>query len=135
MNQIDDTRTKRNVAVLVAAQAILGAQMPMLFVIGGLAGNMMSTNPCLATLPISMIVFGSMTTAPWLSPLMQRRGRRFGFVVGALGGAAGAAIALAGLWHVYYCREPRWIVPFLRIGFAKIWTAADRQQRPNPYPR
>ena len=98
MTQIDDTRAKRNVAVLVAAQAVLGAQMPMLFVVGGLAGNMLSPNPCLATLPISMIVFGSMTTAPWISPLMQRRGRRFGFIVGALGGAAGAAIALAGLW-------------------------------------
>jgi MFS family permease len=70
----------------------------MLFVVGGLAGNMMSTNPCLATLPISMIVFGSMTTAPWISPLMQKHGRRFGFIIGALGGATGAAIALAGLW-------------------------------------
>ena len=53
----DDTRAKRNVAVLVAAQAILGAQMPMIFVTGGLAGNMLSTNPCLATLPISMVVY------------------------------------------------------------------------------
>jgi len=98
MTQIDDTRAKRNVAVLVAAQAILGAQMPMIFVVGGLAGSMLADNPCLATLPISLIVFGSMTTAPWLSPLMQRRGRRFGFVVGAIGGAAGAVIAAYGLY-------------------------------------
>jgi len=84
--------------VLVAAQAILGAQMPMLFVVGGLAGVMLAENPCFATLPISAIVFGSMTTAPWISPLMQRRGRRFGFVVGAIGGAIGAAIAAYGLY-------------------------------------
>ena len=32
-----DQRAVRNVAVLVAAQAILGAQMPMLFVVGGSA--------------------------------------------------------------------------------------------------
>ena len=38
-DMIDDRRAKRNVAVLVAAQAILGAQMPMIFVIGGLAGG------------------------------------------------------------------------------------------------
>jgi len=93
----DDARAKRNVMVLVAAQAILGAQMPMIFVVGGLAGGMLAGNPCFATLPISMIVFGSMTTAPWLSPLMQRRGRKFGFFVGALCGALGAAVAAYGL--------------------------------------
>ncbi len=98
MTDISDSRAKRNVAVLVIAQAILGAQMPMIFVVGGLAGSMLTTNPCLATLPISFIVFGSMTTAPWISPLMQSRGRRFGFMIGAIGGAAGAAIAAYGLY-------------------------------------
>jgi len=98
MTLIDDTRAKRNVAVLVAAQAILGAQMPMIFVVGGLAGGMLASNICLATLPISFIVFGSMTTAPWLSPLMQRRGRRFGFFLGAIAGALGALIAAYGLY-------------------------------------
>jgi len=82
----------------VAAQAILGAQMPMVFVVGGLAGVMLADNPCFATLPISAVVFGSMTTAPWISPLMQRRGRRFGFVLGAICGAIGAAIAAYGLF-------------------------------------
>ncbi|PRY78778.1 putative MFS family arabinose efflux permease [Yoonia maritima] len=98
MDYTDDTRAKRNVAVLVMAQAILGAQMPMIFVIGGLAGGMLSSNPCLATLPISFIVFGSMTTAPWLSPLMQRNGRRFGFFIGAFAGAVGALISAYGLY-------------------------------------
>ncbi len=93
----EDRRAKRNVAVLVAAQAILGSQMPMIFVIGGLAGQQLSPIACLATLPISMIVFGSMTTAPWLSSLMQRHGRRAGFMVGATGGLIGAGIAAAGL--------------------------------------
>ncbi|MCP1168274.1 MFS transporter [Limimaricola litoreus] len=93
----DDHRAKRNTAFLVAAQAILGAQMPILFVIGGLVGAELSPNACLATLPISLIVFGSMTTAPWLSPLMQRRGRRLGFVIGGLAGALGAALAALGL--------------------------------------
>jgi MFS family permease len=97
MNMTDDKRATRNVAVLVMAQAILGAQMPMLFVIGGLAGSQLSPIICLATLPISMIVFGSMTTASWISPLMQRNGRRFGFVIGALGGAAGALVAGYGM--------------------------------------
>jgi len=96
---VDDRLAKRNVAVLVAAQAILGAQMPMIFTIGGLAGGMLGGNPCFATLPISAIVFGSMTTAPWLSPLMQRRGRKFGFLVGVTAAAVGSAISAAGLYY------------------------------------
>lgn len=93
----DDSRAKRNVLVLVAAQALLGAQLPMNFIAGGLAGLALAPTPLLATLPISLIVFGSMTTAPWISPLMQARGRRFGFVLGALAGAAGAGLAVLGL--------------------------------------
>ncbi|MFK7835129.1 MAG: MFS transporter [Sulfitobacter sp.] len=94
---IDDTQAKRNVAVLVAAQAFLGSQITMIFVIGGLAGQQLSPNVCLATLPISMIVFGSMTTAPWLSTFMQNFGRRAGFVVGALGGLIGAIVCAYAL--------------------------------------
>jgi len=97
MTTVNDRRAKRNVIVLVAAQAILGAQMPMIFVVGALVGAMLTENPCLATLPISLIVFGSMTTAPWLSPLMQRKGRKFGFFLGSLFGALGAAIAAYGV--------------------------------------
>jgi predicted MFS family arabinose efflux permease len=94
-----ETRARRNVAVLVAAQAVLGAQMPMVFTVGGLAGSMLAPNACLATLPISLIVFGSMTTAPWLSAVMQRLGRMPGFLIGAAGGAAGAAVSAAALWR------------------------------------
>ena len=92
MDIVDDTKAKRNVAVLVAAQALLGSQITMIFVIGGLAGQKLSPFACLATLPISLIVFGSMTTAPWLSAVMQRMGRRTGFYIGALGGLLGSAI-------------------------------------------
>jgi MFS family permease len=93
-----DTRARRNVAVLVAAQAVLGAQMPMIFTIGGLAGQSLAPNPCWATMPISMIVLGSMLSATPISGLMQRFGRRFGFVLGAMAGAVGAAV---GAWGLY----------------------------------
>ncbi|MEM6388832.1 MAG: MFS transporter [Pseudomonadota bacterium] len=90
-------RTWRNVGVLVAAQAVLGGQMPLLFVVSALAGQQLAPTPLLATLPISLIVFGSMTTSPWLSALMQSQGRRLGFVIGALGGAAGGALGAVGM--------------------------------------
>ncbi|MBD3663452.1 MFS transporter [Sulfitobacter sp. TSTF-M16] len=95
---IDDKRAKRNVAVLVAAQAVLGAQMPMLFVVAGLAGTSLATNVCFATLPISMIVLGSMLSATPVSAVMQKFGRRTGFFLGAIGGALGAVVGAYGLY-------------------------------------
>ncbi len=92
-----DARARRNVRVLVAAQAILGSQMPVNFILGGLAGQVLAPNKCLATLPISVIVFGSMLSAPLLAELMQRRGRTSGFVIGATGGGIGAALCAWGL--------------------------------------
>jgi MFS family permease len=88
-----DHRAKRNVLVLVAAQAILGSQLPVTFILGGLAGQLLSPVKCFATLPISLIVFGSMLSAPVLSMLMQRFGRTLGFLIGAAGGAVGAGMA------------------------------------------
>jgi len=93
-----DTRARRNVAVLVLAQAFLGAQMPMIFVVGGLAGQSLAANVCFATLPISLIVLGSMLSATPLSHAMQQWGRRAGFLIGAGAGALGAAISAWGLW-------------------------------------
>ena len=95
--EVDDSRAKRNVAVLVLAQAVLGAQLPMIFVVGGLAGMSLASNPCWVTLPISLIVFGSMTTATWLSPIMQKYGRKVGFFIGSAGGCAGAIIGAYAL--------------------------------------
>lgn len=92
-----DARARRNVWVLVAAQAVLGSQMPMIFIIGGLAGTTLATNICWATLPISMIVLGSMLTATPLAAFMQKHGRRAGFVLTASGGAAGAVVGAIGL--------------------------------------
>ncbi len=96
-SQDTDGPARRNVWVLVAAQAILGAQMPMIFTVAGLAGKQLAPNACLATLSISVMVIGSMLSANPLSALMARFGRRTGFIVGALGGALGGAVAAYGL--------------------------------------
>ncbi len=93
----DDRRAKRNVAVLALAQVVLGSQMPVHFILGGLAGQLLTPNRCLSTLPVSLTVFGSMLTAPLLANLMQRRGRRLGFALGALGGGLGGALCALGL--------------------------------------
>lgn len=91
------TRARRNVAVLLVAQAVLGAQMSMIFIVGGLTGQMLSPNPCIATLPLSMIVLGSALSARPLAGFMQRRGRRAGFMLACGAGALGAVCAATGM--------------------------------------
>ncbi len=92
-----DARARRNVWVLVLAQALLGAQMPITFTLGGLSGQLLSPHACLATLPISLIVLGSMLTAPVMSGIMQKHGRRTGFLIGAAGGGLGGLLSAWGL--------------------------------------
>ncbi len=84
--------------MLVLAQAFLGAQMAMMFVVGGLAGQSLASNVCFATLPISLIVIGSMLAANPLSMIMQKWGRQAGFFIGAGAGALGGAIGAYGLY-------------------------------------
>ncbi|QDI75815.1 MULTISPECIES: MFS transporter [Leisingera] len=98
MTTPSDTVAKKNVAILVLAQAILGSQMPMIFTIGGLAGQSLASNPCFATLPISLIVGGSMLAATPISAIMQRWGRRAGFFTGAAFGAIGGLVGAYGLY-------------------------------------
>ncbi len=90
-------RARRNLAVLVAAQALLGAQMSMIFIFGGLVGQSLAPNPCFATLPLSMIVLGSALTARPLSGFMQRHGRRAGFQLAVLADALGAATCFVAM--------------------------------------
>ncbi|TDK50818.1 MFS transporter [Antarcticimicrobium luteum] len=132
MHDIDDSKAKRNVAVLVAAQAVLGAQMPMIFTVGGLAGQSLASNACLATLPISLIVLGSMMAATPVSAIMQKWGRRAGFLLGATAGATGGAI---GAWGLYLGSFPVFLLGSLITGiymsahgfyrFAAADTASD----------
>ena len=90
-------RARRNLVVLMAAQVVLGSQLPVSFILGGLAGQSLAPSKCLATLPISLIILGTMLSAPLLADLMQRRGRRMGFVIGAAGGGLGSALCALAL--------------------------------------
>ena len=90
-------RAWRNLWVLMAAQAVIGAQMAMVFITAGLAGAMIAPHRCLATLPVSMVMLGSAVSARPLAGFMARRGRRAGFTLACLVAAIGAAIAFAGL--------------------------------------
>lgn len=94
---VDDRRAKRNVAVLFFTQAILGAQLPVNIILGGLAGALLAENRALATLPVSIMVLLSMFSTLPISHFMGRFGRRAGFFVGASAGAMGGLLSARAL--------------------------------------
>jgi len=95
---VADRRAKRNVAVLVFAHAILGSQLAINIIVAGLAGALLADDPSLATLPISIVVVGSLLAAPAMSLFMGRHGRRAGFWVAALAGAVASALCARALF-------------------------------------
>ena len=112
---VAESRARRNLWVLVGAQVLLGSQLPVTFILGGLAGQMLAPSRCLATLPITLIITGSMLSAPFLWPdaaagphdglCSWRHRRRYGF--GNLRPCAGSGLvrALSGrlvrLWPLH----------------------------------
>ena len=89
---------RRNILALATAQAVLGSQMPMYIILGGLVGQSLASNVCYATIPISLLIVGSMVSSPILSNLMQSTTRRLGLVVGNLAGLIGSLTSLLGIF-------------------------------------
>ena len=60
-----DPQARRNVALLVAAQALGGASPPIIISLGGIVGKTLAANPSLATLPVSLYNLGlALSTIP-----------------------------------------------------------------------
>jgi MFS family permease len=77
---------------------VLGAQLALNIIVAGLAGALLADDPSLATLPLSVVVLGSLVTTPGVSLFMGRYGRRAGFLVGAAAGAMGGALCARALF-------------------------------------
>ena len=93
-----DKQTKKTIFSLTLAQATLGSQMPMYIILGGLVGQSLSENSCYATLPITLIIIGSMLSSPLLSTLMQATNRRLGLLIGNISGFIGSLISSIAIY-------------------------------------
>lgn len=83
---------------LLVANTILGSAMPMLIILGGLAGILLAPSTALATLPASLQALAGLLAAAPFSLLMGRNGRKTGFVTGVACAVLGA---LLGIWSLY----------------------------------
>ncbi|MCC8933799.1 MULTISPECIES: MFS transporter [Rhizobiaceae] len=89
---------RRNVGLLAVAQAILGSAPPLAFAVGGLAGfQMLGADKSLATAPLTGFNVGVALGAIVVAAASRVLGRRESFMVGALMGALGSALAAFAL--------------------------------------
>ena len=91
------TQTRRNIRLLVAAQALGGASPPIIISLGGIVGQTLSPDASLATLPVSLYNLGlALSTIP-VALLMRRVGRRAAYVSGAFMAMLGGVVATMGI--------------------------------------
>lgn len=86
-----------SVRLLFVGQALYWGCAIIGITLTSLVGAKLAPWPVLATLPLALMVLGNLLAVRPLSSFMQRRGRRAGFQAGALCGAAGALVSLAGV--------------------------------------
>lgn len=85
----------RNILILTACQLISATGAIVMVTLGGIIGSKLSSDPSLATLPVSVVVlFGAAAAIP-ATMLMKRIGRRKGFALASLSSVL--AMGLAGL--------------------------------------
>lgn len=91
-------QAKRNVFLLMAAQAIMGSAGPLSFSVGALAGyQLLDTDKALATAPLTGFNIGVALGAIAVAIASRYMGRKAGFIFGALLCATGGGIAAVAL--------------------------------------
>jgi len=94
---VDDSLAKRNALVLAVAQGLAGGNNTVIVSTGGIIGAMLAPDRGLATLTISVMVFGMwMGTVP-VGILSKHYGRRFALQIGTLSGVLAGLICCAAV--------------------------------------
>jgi MFS family permease len=87
----------RDIQVLAVGQALSSTVVSLLTTVSSLAGAMLAPHPALSTVPVMATVAGTLAMIYPASMIMARLGRRSGFMLKAVLGAAGSVAGLAGL--------------------------------------
>ncbi len=87
----------RNMIILVLCQLVSVSGTVLTITIGGIAGTALASRPEFATLPMSIMVVGTALATIPAAMLMQKVGRRYGFMAGLLTAAVAMLCAGAAL--------------------------------------
>ncbi|MEB3720339.1 hypothetical protein [Escherichia coli] len=88
---------RQQVLILAGSQAIFQSISVLIMTIGGLAGALLTPNPSLVTVPISMASLGTVLVMFPASLWMDRAGRKTGFITGTLSGIMAAVISMVAM--------------------------------------
>jgi MFS family permease len=96
---------RRNLALLAVAQALVQTTAVLMVTITGLVGLVLASDKALATLPVALTMIAGAAMMIPASLLMQRHGRRAGFLIGVtfgvLGGVAATTAVLIGSFALF----------------------------------
>lgn len=87
----------RQVLILAGSQALFQSISVLIMTIGALAGAILTTDPSLVTVPISMASLGTVLAMFPASLWMAQAGRKRGFITGTLLGIVAAIISVAAM--------------------------------------
>ena len=91
----DTMRERVNVALLASSQALFLIAAITVMTLSGVVGRDLAPSPALATLPVALMMLGTVTVTLPASLLMKRIGRRAGFLIGTIGGGVGGGTVAA----------------------------------------
>ncbi|MBL6453715.1 MFS transporter [Belnapia sp. T6] len=90
---------RSNAVVLAVAQGLFTAALSIDLTLTGLTGYQLAPDKSLATLPFALITVAGAVATLFASLLMQRIGRRWGFVIGAATCALGGLVSVWSILH------------------------------------
>ena len=87
-----------NVWILVAAQALAMCTAPFIVFIGSIHGRLLAPSPELATLPVGLVVVGTVLAIKPATWLMERLGRKPVMLLGTLAGTLAGMLGALSAW-------------------------------------
>ena len=115
----------RNARVLALCQSLFVCAVSIDLTLTGITGFQLAPDKALATLPFALITVGSAIVTVFAAFLMARLGRRIGFTIGALCGAAGGLVSVWAIMHAnfwLFCLGTAGVGAFQ--GFAQFYSLA-----------
>jgi|SRR5690554_4921156 len=91
-----------NVWVLVAAQALAMCTAPFIVFIGSIQGLLLAPAPELATLPVGLVVVGTVLAIKPATWLMERIGRKQVMLLGAVSGVFAGLLGAYASWQSHF---------------------------------
>lgn len=89
---------KTQVFLLASAQALFQTASVMVMTLSGLVGLRLASDKGFATLPIAMMMVAAAATMIPAAMLMQKFGRRAGFLLGTIAGILAGIVAAMAIW-------------------------------------